>query len=99
MTKKLYVGNLPFSATEGEIRDAFAQYGTVKSATLIVDRDTQRSKGFAFIEMESEDDANSAKSALNGTDFGGRNMVVNEARERQPRSGSGRGYSKNYNRY
>jgi len=97
VAKKLYVGNLPFSATKEDVTNAFSQHGTVDDVILITDRETQRSKGFAFVTMGSDDEANTAKSALNGTDLGGRNIVVNEARERQPRSDS-RGGGSNYNR-
>ena len=84
--KKIYVGNLPFSSTEDEIRNLFSQHGTVHSVKLITDRDTGRPRGFGFVEMDVED-ANGAITALNGTEFGGRNLRVNEANERPPRSG------------
>jgi RNA recognition motif-containing protein len=84
MTQKLYVGNLPFSATEDTIRDLFSQYGTVHSVRLISDRDTGRPRGFGFVEM---DGAQEAIQALNGQDFGGRALRVNEAREREDRGG------------
>lgn len=79
---KLYVGNLPYRATEQELKQHFAQFGEVSSAKIITDRETGRSRGFAFVEMENSDEA---ISVLNGKDFGGRPLVVNEARERQPR--------------
>ena len=82
--KKIYVGNLPFSATEGELKELFEQYGSVTSINLITDRDTGRFRGFGFIEME-EADADSAIKSLNDQDFGGRPLRVNEARDRQPR--------------
>lgn len=82
--KKLYVGNLPFSATEDSVRSMFAQHGEVSSVAVITDRETGRSRGFAFVEMENAD---AAAAALNGYDMEGRKLVVNEARERQPRSG------------
>ncbi len=82
--KKIYVGNLPFSATEGELKELFEQYGSVTSINLITDRDTGRFRGFGFIEMD-EADADSAIKALNDQDFGGRPLRVNEARDRQPR--------------
>lgn len=91
MANKLYVGNLPFSATKEEVTSAFSQHGTVDDVILITDRETGRSKGFAFVTMGSDEEANTAKSALNGVDLGGRNIVVNEARERQPRSGGSGG--------
>ena len=79
MAQKLYVGNLPFKATESEVEDLFAQYGTVLSVKLITDRDSGRPRGFGFVEME---DAGEAVSSLDGTDMGGRNLRVNEAHER-----------------
>lgn len=86
--KKIYVGNLPFSATEDEIRDLFSQHGTVSSVNLISDRDTGRPRGFGFVEME---DIGDAISALDGAMFGGRNLKVNEARPREERGGGGGG--------
>ncbi|HEU4626429.1 MAG TPA: RNA-binding protein [Steroidobacteraceae bacterium] len=83
---KIYVGNLPFSASESEVRDLFAQHGTVESVSLITDRDTGRPRGFGFVEM-SRADASRAIQALNGKDMGGRPLRVNEAQER----GSGGG--------
>ncbi len=82
--KKIYVGNLPFSATEGEVKELFEQHGSVTSVNLITDRDTGRFRGFGFVEMD-EADADSAIKALNDQDFGGRPLRVNEARDRQPR--------------
>jgi len=91
--KKVYVGNLPFSATEGSLSDLFAQYGTVDSCRLITDRDTGRSKGFGFVEMGSDEEAAKAISALSGHEFEGRALTVNEARpqENRPRGGGGGG--------
>ncbi len=86
MAQKLYVGNLPFSATEDEVRDLFAQYGEVLSVTLITDRETGRPRGFGFVEID-DNGASNAIASLNGTDFGGRDLRVNEARERSPRGG------------
>lgn len=86
MAKKIYVGNLPFTATEDDIRDLFAQYGEVHSVNLISDRETGRPRGFGFVEME---DADQAISALDGQDFGGRSLRVNEARERGGGGGGG----------
>jgi RNA recognition motif-containing protein len=80
MGRKLYVGNLPFSATEESLRAKFAEHGTVESARLITDRDTGRSKGFAFVEMSSNSEANAAIAALNGADYDGRPLRVNEAK-------------------
>ena len=81
----IYVGNLPWSASEQEIADAFAEHGTVEKATIIVDRDSGRSKGFGFVTMNDNDEANSAIDAINGTDLGGRALKVNEARPREER--------------
>ncbi len=89
MGKKLYVGNLPDSATEQDLSDKFAAYGTVKSVKLITDRDTGRSKVFGFIEMASEVESQAAIDSLNGSDYEGRPMKVNEARTLQKRYGGG----------
>ena len=95
MGRKLYVGNLPFSATEEDITAKFSACGTVESAKLITDRDTGRSKGFGFVEMSSDAEAQAAIEKLNGQDYGGRPMTVNEARPQQkkngPRGGGGYG--------
>jgi hypothetical protein len=85
--KKLYVGNLPFTASETELEQLFSQHGTVASVALITDRDTGRPRGFGFVEMANDDEANTAIEALNGQDFGGRALTVNEARQRPPRAG------------
>ncbi|MBI4404550.1 MAG: RNA-binding protein [Deltaproteobacteria bacterium] len=87
MAKKLYVGNLAFTTTESSLSDLFAQFGTVESVRLITDRDTGRSKGFAFVEMATDEEAEKAISDLNGKDFDGRQLTVNEARPQAPRSG------------
>ncbi|MFW6323914.1 MAG: RNA recognition motif domain-containing protein [Desulfovibrionales bacterium] len=84
MDKNIYVGNLPWSATEQEVRDLFSQYGEVSSVKLITDRDTGRARGFGFVEMEAQG-ADAAIDALDGQDFGGRNLKVNEARPRTER--------------
>lgn len=81
--KSIYVGNLPFTATEDEIRDLFAAYGEVDSVRLMTDRDTGRPRGFGFVKMNG-DDADSAIQALNGKHFGGRDLRVNEAEDRKP---------------
>lgn len=86
---KLYVGGLPFSTTEDELQDEFSKHGKVASAKIIVDRDTNRSKGFGFVEFENEDEGKAAESAMNGTDFGGRSITVNEARPMKPREDRG----------
>jgi RNA recognition motif-containing protein len=91
VAKKLYVGNLSFNSSEEEIKTLFGQFGEVKSVTIIKDRDTGRSRGFGFVEMENADDA---IAQLNGKDLGGRALTVNEAREREDRQrggGGGRG--------
>ena len=86
----LYVGNLPFSATETELRDLFAQHGTVESAKVVNDRDTGRPRGFGFVDMPSDDAANAIQH-LNGYEMNGRPLRVNEARERAPRPPHGGG--------
>ena len=91
MGKKLYVGNLPFSATEQILVDTFSECGTVDSVKIITDRDTGRSKGFAFVEMSADSEAQSAISKFNGADYEGRAMTVNEARPQAPREGGGGG--------
>jgi RNA recognition motif-containing protein len=82
MATKLYVGNLSFRTTSEELRDAFAAVGTVESASVIEDRETGRSRGFAFVEMATPEEATAAIEAFNGKDFGGRNLTVNEAKPR-----------------
>jgi len=90
--KKLYIGNLPFSATEDQLQDWFSQVGVSPSGVnLIRDRFTGQSRGFAFVEINSDEDADRAINSLNGQNFGGRNLVVNEARPQAERSGGGRG--------
>ncbi len=89
MSKKLYVGNLAFATTSDDLRDAFSEYGTVSSATVITDRETGRSRGFGFVEMESG--AEQAIEAMNGKELGGRTLNVNEARPREDRRGGGGG--------
>ena len=91
MGRKLYVGNLPYSATEQSLREAFAASGTVDSVSLITDRDTGQSKGFAFVEMSSDREAQAATDALNGTMLDGRQIKVNEAKPRENRGGGGGG--------
>lgn len=86
MAKKLFVGNLPFSATDDALKAIFAEVGTVESATIIIDKMTGRSKGFGFVEMSSDEEAQKAVDSLNGKDFDGRNMTVNEARPMEPRA-------------
>ena len=94
MAKKLYVGGLPYSTTNDELKDHFSAAGSVESATIIMDKMSGRSKGFGFVEMSSDEEAQNAISMFNGKDFGGRNLTVNEARpmeERPQRSGGGGG--------
>jgi RNA recognition motif-containing protein len=91
MGKKLYVGNLSFSLTDGTLADAFAPYGTVESARIITDRDSGRSKGFGFVEMGNDQEAEKAIQALNGQVVEGRPITVNEARPQAPREGGGGG--------
>ncbi|HET6574580.1 MAG TPA: RNA-binding protein [Fimbriiglobus sp.] len=93
MSKKLYVGNIAFQTTNDDLVTAFSQYGTVTSAEVITDRETGRSRGFAFVEMS--DGAEEAVAALNGAQLGGRTLTVNEAKPREdrgPRGGGGGGY-------
>jgi len=92
MGTKLYVGNLSFRTTSEELRDAFAAVGTVESASVIEDRDTGRSRGFAFVEMATAEEAAAAIEQFNGKDFGGRTLTVNEAKPRADRGGRGGGY-------
>ena len=93
MGKKIYVGNLSYQTTSDELRDMFAQHGGVTSAEVLKDRETGRSKGFGFVEMGTDAEAQAAIAALNGKDFGGRALTVNEARpkEDRPRGGGGGG--------
>ncbi|UCG52303.1 MAG: RNA-binding protein [Candidatus Latescibacterota bacterium] len=88
--KKLYVGNLPFSATEAEVNELFSKHGTVHSVALITDRDTGRPRGFGFVEMD-DDAAQAAIQALNGYEMDGRDLKVNEAQDRPRRGGGGFG--------
>jgi cold-inducible RNA-binding protein len=89
MGKKLYVGNLPFSATDSSLSDTFSQCGTVESSRIITDRETGRSKGFGFVEMSSETEAQNAIAKFNGQDMDGRALTVNEAKPMAPREGGG----------
>ncbi len=91
MAKKLYVGGLPYATTDNELKDAFSQAGSVTSAVIIMDKMTGRSKGFGFVEMSSDDEAQAAIDMWNGKDFGGRSLTVNEARPLEPRNGGGGG--------
>lgn len=89
MGNKLYIGNLSFNATENSLSDAFTQFGSVDSCKIITDRETGRSKGFAFVEMSSSDEAQAAISGLDGQDFEGRPLRVNEAKPREDNRGNG----------
>ena len=95
MGNKLYVGNLAYSVADSDLQQAFGEYGTVTSAKVMMDRESGRSKGFGFVEMGDDAQAQAAINGMNGQPFGGRNVVVNEARPmeaRPPRSGGGGGY-------
>ena len=91
MSNKLYVGNISFDTTEADLEDLFGQVGTVESVNIISDRDTGRSRGFGFVEMSSQEEANNAISQFNETEVGGRNIIVNEAKPRENRGGGGGG--------
>jgi RNA recognition motif-containing protein len=90
VSKKIYVGNLPFSSTEEDLKDVFGRHGTVDTVNIITDRETGRPRGFAFIEMEEASAAADAIRALDGSDLGGRNIKVNEAQGRRDGGGGGR---------
>jgi len=89
---KLYVGNIPFSTTEAELREVFERHGTVGSVNVITDRETGRPRGFAFVEMGDASSAEAAMRALDGTDLGGRSLRVNEALDRRGGGGGGGGF-------
>jgi cold-inducible RNA-binding protein len=100
MSTKLYVGNLAFQTTGEDLQQLFSQAGTVESATIVEDRDTGRSRGFAFVEMSTQEEANSAIEQFNGKELGGRALKVNEARPRENRGGGGgRGFGGNRGGY
>ncbi len=94
MAKRIYVGGLPYSATEQDLSDLFSAHGTVTSATVITDKYTGQAKGFGFVEMSTDAESTAAINTLNGALMGGRTLTVNEAkpREERPRSGAGGGY-------
>src|SRR5215510_2486495 len=98
MGKRLYVGNLPFSATDESLKQMFQQAGQVESARIITDRATGRNKGFGFVEMSTDQEAADAITKFNGADFEGRSMTVNEARPMAPREGGGGGGGKGFGR-
>ncbi len=91
MNKKLYVGGLPYAVTEDKLQEIFSAHGTVESARVITDRFTGRSRGFGFVEMSSEEEAQTAIDSLNGSDLDGRSLTVNEARPQEDRGGGGGG--------
>jgi cold-inducible RNA-binding protein len=91
MGRKLYVGNLPYEVGEAELQDLFASAGSVESVNVMRDQATGRARGFAFVEMSTDEEAQNAITALNGTQVGGRNLTVNEARPKAARSGGGGG--------
>ena len=91
MGSKLYVGNLSYDVDQSQLEQMFSPHGTVSSAQIIMDRDTNRSKGFGFVEMGSDAEAQTAISAMNGQEMGGRALTVNEAKPRESRSGGGGG--------
>jgi cold-inducible RNA-binding protein len=91
LAKKLYVGNLTYNVTESDLEALFAQFGTVQSAQIIVDRDTNRSKGFGFIEMDTDAEAQAAIQGLHEREHDGRRLTVNEAKPREARTGGGGG--------
>jgi cold-inducible RNA-binding protein len=96
--KKIYVGNFSFSMTESELRSLFEPHGSIESATIATDRDSGRSRGFGFVQMPNDEEAEKAMAALNGKDCGGRALTVNEARPQTQRSGfrdAGRGGNRN----
>ena len=90
-SNKLYVGGLPYEVTDDRLQELFSAHGTVESARVITDRMTGRSRGFGFVEMSSQEEAQQAIDKLNGTDLEGRSLTVNEAKPKEPRSGGGEG--------
>ena len=97
-SNKLYVGGLPYEVTEDRLEEIFSPHGTVESARVITDRMTGRSRGFGFVEMSSQEEAQQAIDKLNGTDLEGRSLTVNEAKPKEQRSGGGGGGGGNYGR-
>ena len=94
----IYVGNLPYNTTDGELHDLFSQFGEIAKATIITDRETGRSRGFGFVEMPDDENGHKAIEELNGADFGGRALTVNEARPRERAGGGGGGGGGGYRR-
>ncbi len=99
MGRKLYVGNLPYTADNQFLTEKFGQFGTVDSANVVTDRDTGRSRGFGFVEMSSDSEAQKAIQGLNGTDCDGRPLTVNEARPQRKKSGGGGGFGRSGSRW
>jgi RNA recognition motif-containing protein len=95
LSKKLYVGNLTYNVNETDLEALFTPFGTVQSAQIIIDRETNRSKGFGFVEMDTDAQAQAAIQGLNARDHDGRNLTVNEAKPREARAGGGGGYAGN----
>lgn len=98
MSKKIYVGNLPYSVTDDSLESNFSEFGTVTSAKVMMDRETGRSKGFGFVEMSSDAEASAATQGMHGQPLGGRNLLVNEARPMEPRQARTNGYGSGYSR-
>ena len=94
MSKKIYIGNIPFTSTEEELRTVFERHGDVASVSVITDRETGRSRGFAFVEMDDDSAADNAIRALDGSELGGRSIRVNEAEDRKGGGGGGRSRSR-----
>ena len=94
MSKRIYVGSLPYSATEEQLEGLFKDFGKVVDCQVVTDRFSGQAKGFGFVEMENDDEADAAIAALNGSSMGGRTLVVNQAREREQRGGGGGGYGR-----
>ena len=94
MSRKLFVGNLPFSTSEGELQDLFEQAGAIESVRVMRDMATGRARGFAFVEMQTDEDAQTAIQRFNGTELGGRAIVVNEARPKPEFAGAGGGHGR-----
>ena len=88
----IYVGNLPYSIDRDQLREIFAQYGEVRAARIVIERETGKSKGYGFVDMDNNEEANAAIAALNGTDIGGRKAVINEVRPREDRPARGPRY-------
>lgn len=101
MSMKLYVGNLAFETSDSELETLFSQSGTVDSVNIINDHDTGRSRGFGFVEMSSKEEADAAIATFNGTEMNGRNLIVNEAKQRENNGGGGNrgGYNNRTNRW